>query len=299
MIKERILQWIDGFFNEIYNIGFIEDRIEKDLKKEPFKIKWLRHNYRKGWFADPFILNITPEKIEILVEEFNYESQKGRIDKLTVCRKDFKLQKIDVVLELDTHLSFPAILRIGEDVYIYPENSEGKKLALYKYIPKENKFIYYHELIGEPLIDAIHFEDEGKHYILANHLPDNWGKNLSIYKSDSLTGVYNQTSAHDFENFEGRGAGNIFHLGKHLIRPVQDCNGAYGKGIILHEMIKKQDHFIFQEISRLYPSERRYRGIHTLNMEGDLMVVDGKKYVYPNIVQSIKMFIRILNKEYY
>ena len=56
----------------VWNIGFVENTLDGVINGEPLKIKWLNHECKDRWFADPFILDVTDDKIYVLVEEYYY-----------------------------------------------------------------------------------------------------------------------------------------------------------------------------------------------------------------------------------
>ncbi len=85
------------------------------------------------WFADPFLLDVTDEEIIILAEEYEHKLAKGRLAKLIIDKKSYKLKSYKIILELPTHLSFPIYYRKDDKIYIYPENSESGKCTLYLY----------------------------------------------------------------------------------------------------------------------------------------------------------------------
>ena len=93
-----------GIFH--WNIGFIESSIDDIINNISFQpvIHWLKHPYHDRFFADPFILKVTDEKIEVLVEEFFYAKWKGEISLLTISRRDYRLIHRKTLLKLDTHL---------------------------------------------------------------------------------------------------------------------------------------------------------------------------------------------------
>ena len=107
-----------------WNIGFVEDKVQCVIRNDLQNIHWMKHQYSDRWFADPFILNVDEENIILLVEEFCYSFNKGRIAKLVVSRKDYILKEMKIVLEEPWHLSFPFILRKNDKIYIIPESCQ-------------------------------------------------------------------------------------------------------------------------------------------------------------------------------
>ena len=93
--------------------------MESVIEGNRIHVNWLRHNYRDRWFADPFILDVTGSELVVLVEEWYDPIERGRISKLVIDRTTFKLKDLKVMLDDGTHLSFPAIERDGEYIYIY------------------------------------------------------------------------------------------------------------------------------------------------------------------------------------
>ena len=138
MIRKVIKGKLRVLFNycdkKKWNIGFFEYSDEFFYSNKKVNIKVLKHNYKDKWFADPFILNVSKEKIQLLVEEFDENINKGRIAKLTINRKNFELESLKIVLEKKYHLSFPAIfVDHKRNIFVYPENCKSGSLFKYNY----------------------------------------------------------------------------------------------------------------------------------------------------------------------
>lgn len=267
-----------------WQIGFPQTTIENIATGSNYKIALLKGVPDGRWFADPFILDVTPTHIILLVEEFISANAKGRIARLTISRKDYTLERNDTLLDLDTHLSFPTIVRHNDTVYIIPENSAGGKLSVYIYDKSEAKCKPYKTLSDEPLIDAIRQEIDGQEYIFATKGPDANGTALYIYRKDER-GTYTHCQTATFPDNIARNGGAFFHIGSDLYRPAQDCNGGYGRGLSI-QRIEKNDkgQFTFTETARLKsPRKRLDHGMHTLNEYKGVTVVDLASYRWPMI----------------
>lgn len=267
------------FSRSIWNIGFIDISKAADLFKE-WDIQQLKHN-EKRWFADPFILDVTNHEIMILVEEMEFNREKGRIAWLRVDKKTYDLLEYKILLELESHLSFPAIIRRNDEVYVYPENSESGKLSLYRYDFSKNVLVEEKEMISLPLTDAIYYRVKNGEYILSTKMPDPNGGCLCIYKKGS-DGNYMQTQSVLFSDNTARNAGDIFCLGGKLIRPAQNCNEYYGKGIAFQEVSNINSIFSFKELGRV-SVPKGYNGMHTFNTYKGVTVVDLRRPVHPFI----------------
>ncbi|MDR2717123.1 MAG: hypothetical protein LBB89_03535 [Treponema sp.] len=269
---------------EIWNIGFVNLDIQNILEADTLNTIWMKHSYNDRWFADPFILSTTPEQIILLVEEYYLPLKKGRISRLIIDRKKYRLLSCDVVLELASHLSFPAIFRIGQEIYIYPENSNIGKLLLYKYFEESNKAEMVSELINEPLTDAIITTFFNKFYVLSTKKPIQNKNILNIYSSNKIDGVYSMDHTFVFEDNCARNGGELFYINDKHIRPAQDCNGKYGKGLVLQEVLFKDNKFSFKELKRFYPTSRKWNtGMHTMNVYNGIIAIDGRRYYAPRI----------------
>ena len=261
-----------------WNIGFVTSPL-KDIVAgdEKLRIHWMKHNCKTSWFADPFILDMDESHIYVLVEEFFYPTKRGRISKLTVNRRDYRLEKIDVVLELPTHLSFPAILRENGKVYIYPENSASGNLTLYEYDSTLNKCTPLKVLCSQPLTDAIVTDLLGCCLIASTKMPNPNKNILGFYSGDVLV------KECKFQKNTARNAGDWFALDGVIYRPAQDCSKTYGGAVIIQKVQKNgAGDFHFENVRRFESDCSDYnQGFHTFNHYKGVTVVDAKGLRFP------------------
>ena len=229
---------------------------------------------KNKWYADPFILDVTAANIIVLVEEFTYSVNRGRLAKLIIDKKTYKIKSEKIILDLSTHLSFPAILRIGDSVYIYPENSASGKSTLYRFNPKDDGLVVVNTLSDLPLTDAIITEMGGHYYMFATKIPTQNSNELTIYESNEKIGSYHPIQAICLSDNTARSAGDIFVDDNRIIRPAQNCNGGYGVGLVFQEVTKDSEgHIAIKELLRKLPYAN-YIGMHTYNQYKDYVIVD-------------------------
>jgi hypothetical protein len=265
---------------EWWNIGFIFN-FDADviIKSGVLNIQWIKQTYKDRWFADPFILNISEHDIMVLVEEFCISTQKGRIAKLTIDKESLTIKSNATVLELPSHLSFPAILRDKENIYVYPENSSDKRVIMYRYDEEKEQMKAVSLLSPEPLTDAVINMGFGAPFLFSTKLPQPNGNTLYIYKAKAWNGNYELAQTIEFHDNIARNSGDLLRTNDKWIRPAQDCNGEYGKGIVFQEVLYEDNTFSFKELCRFYPTSKKWNvGIHTLNVHNNIAVVDGKRY---------------------
>ncbi len=293
----KIKKNVSGYLKGRWNIGFI-DFDENLIWKEPLgKIYWLKHAYKDRWFADPFILSVTDSEIEVLVEEFYDPIDRGRISKLVIDKNSYTLKKCIPILELDTHLSFPVIFRANNEVYIYPESSRSQQLVLYRYDCDSETVEVLKVLSGEPLTDATITTLFGSPYLFSTRMPEPNKNILNIYSAHEWDGDYRLKQSVTFQDNTARNAGEIFKIGNRFIRPAQDCNGAYGRGIVFQEVFFQDGMFSFQELKRHYPKSWRYHlGMHTFSVQENIAVVDGRGYrnpIFGHFIDTLREILHI------
>lgn len=261
-----------------WDIGFVVNGLDGVFSNNP-QYKWVKNPFKdECWFADPFILDVTADYIILLVEEMRYAVHKGRIAKLSINRKTMAIEKKDIILEEDTHLSFPNIWRDGENIYVYPENYESGGLNLYKLVDNATRLEKVAVLCHEPLTDAVMTNIFGERLIFSTKMPNPNGNELFIYTLDQSLRVANTESVLFGDN-HARMAGQFFEYRGKICRPAQDCNETYGGAVIIESVEKKGHEYIFQTIKRLTSQHTNLRaGLHTLNVYKGMAVIDVRGY---------------------
>ena len=265
---------IKNYSSETWNIGFIQNSLESVLRGEPLQVKWVKHQYKKSWFADPFILDVTDTEIHVLVEEFYEPIQRGRIARLIIDRNTYELKKSDLVLELPTHLSFPAIIRKDNKILIYPENGESGELNVYQYEPETNKCVKVKTILNEAVADAVIARIDGEEYLFCTKQPNPNGNLLDVYLKEADE-TFVAREQHSFDEHVARMAGDFFEYQGKLYRPTQECNIQYGHAVTLQEVTRKNGKFEFHEVCRMHSVHPQLTiGMHTFNMYKGLIVTD-------------------------
>lgn len=292
-LKDQLIHYIK---DTKYNIGFVDgslkDVIEGNL---PIKVNWLNHPYKDRWFADPFILDVTDNEIWVLVEEWYDPINRGRISKLVVDKQTYKLKDIHVLLELESHLSFPAIRRTQDGIYVYPENSVRGKLTEYKYYPEKERLEISDIIANEPLTDAIQTDFFGENLLFSTRLPDANGKDLYIYRFDEEAKAYREMSQYHYSENLSRSAGDFFKYGEKIYRPSQVCIESYGDAVSIQEVNYNNGQFYEKEVRRFYsPHPDLDLGFHTFNTYKDIIVVDAVGYRHAKLCHLLRNLKHLL-----
>ena len=270
-----------SFLDDVWTIGFVNGSLNDIVEGKELKINVINHSYKDRWFADPFILDVTDTEISLLVEEFYFPHHHGRIAKLTIDKSTYNLLRSEVVLELDSHLSFPAIFRQGNIIYIYPENSAKGSLTLYSYDPINNNCHPISVIAEEPLTDAIIVRlGNDKKVLFSTKVPTMQHHLLGVYYEEYGKFIFKKN--YIFKERISRGAGDFFNIGTNLYRPAQVFEKWYGRGLSIQKVTENNGEWEFEEVRRIYSNVKGYKdGIHTFNCFKNTIVVDLKHFRHP------------------
>ncbi|ALO47938.1 hypothetical protein [Hoylesella enoeca] len=294
------MNFIHKFYKDIvgagiWNIGFIENTIDGILNGEELLIRPIKHPFKDRWFADPFILDYNDNQIILLVEDLLIKEDKGRISKLIIDRLTWKLVDVQIILELDTHLSFPFIIRKNGRIYICPENSKKGCCEMYEYDMETNSCIFIQRLCDEPLTDAVETSLFGEPLLFSTKLPHAEDKELGIYRYNKELGKYLLQNTYLFQENIARNGGDFFLYKGVVYRPAQECNQTYGHGIVLQKVKKENEHFSFHNIRKLYSTVSKYnKRLHTFNIYKDCIVVDIGRDMHPFLSKVFFTIRRII-----
>lgn len=283
---ERILNFIKA---TKYNIGFIDGSLKSVLDGQEVKVNWLKHSYKNRWFADPFILDVTNDEIIVLVEEWYDLINRGRISKLTIDKKSYELKALKVMIDEGFHMSFPAITRKADGIYIQPECGLTRGLMEYKYDEMTDSFMAGKIISELPLADSVRNDLFGSDMMFSTKLPDANGKELGIYEWEKSTGQYEIREYYHFEENISRMAGNFFVYNGNIYRPAQVCIKSYGDAVSLQEVTHDDRGWSFKEVRRIYSPHPDYDlGFHTFNTYKDVIVVDALGYRKPRLTRMLQ-----------
>lgn len=289
----KIKDWINRNRESAWKLGIIENGYD-DLKN--CRIKYVKNGKYEGkkWFADPFILDVDSDNVYLLVEEYDYKINRGRIAKITVREMDYTVIDCQVILDLPTHLSFPTIYRQGDNIIVCPENYSGGGFYKYEYDQKNEKLIRIDTISTSKLVDTTIIELDGAFYMFSTYEPFPNGSLLTIYRSDSFDGPYETYQEVRFNENIGRNAGFIFQHNGEMIRPAQESNYSYGHSIVFQRVKFESGKFEFEEDWRYETTHPSYKlGTHTYNEYKGVGVVDYKGHRNPLVGRSFQIINNI------
>lgn len=279
-------------YEQHWTLGFIEGPVSDIVAGKPYEIHYLKGIPHDRWFADPFILDYDDKIIQVLTEEYCYRVKRGRISRLLIDRRSYRLISYSIILDLPTHLSFPFIERKDSKVYICPENSASGCWSKYEYNPESGQANKVQIIAHEPLTDAIKTDMFGEELIFSTHIPSQNGNVLTVYDSDGL-----KIQEIVFHSKTARNAGDWLKIGDKVYRPAQDCNGRYGRAVIIQEVLEEVDGFEFRDVRRIGSTNPLFTtGCHTFNHYRGLSVVDVHGWRRPRLVCAANALKQLLER---
>lgn len=279
-IKSRIFHYTWDLAYGKYN----ESIIEKGLRKNDVRV--VHNPYKDKWFADPFIYDEDDLYLHLFVEEFDKKVKRGRIAHIKIDKASNTIDSCNIILDLPTHLSFPAIYRVGDKVYVQPENFSSGCSYIYEYDKDSDSLVNQMMVVDMPLTDAVIHAVNNGYEMSATVGDDSNGSVLSIFKSMSFTGPYHVNGTMVFPNNSARMAGRFIETEDNIVRPAQNCNGDYGKAVWFYK-----DNTV---VGKLLPWGK-YDGLHTFNIFGDTFVIDLKKYDNVILYRVKELIKRLIN----
>ena len=282
--------------NQNWNIGFATTTPKELVQQKRLgKVEWLKHPYKDRFFADPFVYSWSDEQIVVFVEELEFDQPVGRLTELIVDAKTKRLLSKHTLLQLDSHLSYPAIIRNNGEVLVYPENGATGKLTLYKYDKDKHQLKEVCVVLEEGLADATIHQIGEYYYMFATKVPKTQ-EDLYLYKSERFDGGYKEIDLVSRGRVNARPAGNLFEVDGYLYRPAQNCSKRYGGAVEIMKCKISSDRKYSEEHSfSLNPTSFRYNiGLHTINFHTGGCVIDGYGYLYPIIGRMLHLVRRVV-----
>jgi hypothetical protein len=243
-------------------------------------VRWRPDAPRGHFVADPFALQ-GGEAREWLVESYDYNTDGGVIVAVDPGRVGTPHES---VLPVDTHASYPYLLRHRGDVYCVPQLEGTCGIRIFRSVAYPTEWEDAGVLVADvDARDPTLFEYEGRWWLAYTDatapLTD-----LHIWWSDDLFGQWRPHAANPvkIDARSSRPAGTPFVHAGTLYRPAQDCSHTYGGAVAICRVGRLTPTDFREEVVRVVtslPGPYR-RGTHTLASAGDATLVDGKRLAF-------------------
>lgn len=277
----------DLFFQEDWNIGIAPKDLKKVFSNDIAEdIVFAPSNAPHIFKADGHHVEEIGNAI-VYYERYDYKDSLGKIYAMDFDGKQSKWTRDREVLRKNTHLAFPIISMYEGKRGLMPENSVEGPL---EFIPLEAGGLKQSiSMKMEDAVDAVVFENDNMQWLFCTH--GNHGANqflflyfrknsLEEWKSHPQNPIVNNSS-------RARMAGNIFKYKGQWIRPAQKNNNFYGEAIRFFEITQlTPEYYKEKEIVAMRPDRfvKYNKGIHTISIGENFVVMDAKKYKFVAVV---------------
>jgi hypothetical protein len=252
---------------------------------------------RTRFFADPIAIKHDGRTV-LFVEDFDHFRQKGVISALEFTPAG-PAGPVRRVLEEPWHLSYPFVMESEGDVWMIPESSANREVAIYRADPFPSKWVKEATLLRDvPANDATVVRHEDRYWLFTTiGTSAHASSDLYVFSARTLFGpwVAHKDNPVLRDPRSARSAGRTVTRGGRLWRPVQDCGPHYGAAVGLAE-ITCLSLGAYQQVVRnvLAPCwEWPGRHLHTLSQAGGFEFIDGSANVLrwpPRVVSQPGFF---------
>jgi hypothetical protein len=233
-------------------------------------------------WADPFVLQ-DGGRTWLFVEEMTFAENRGAIAVMELHR-DGTASAPRTVLARPYHLSYPCVFVWNGAHYMLPETGENETIELYRATDFPFAWEPHATLMrGLRAVDSTLFAHGGRWWLYVSTAPDGETYDeLSLYHADSPLGPWTPHPRNPLmiDVTAGRCAGRPFVKDGRLVRPAQNGARRYGHSIALREIVTlTPDAYEERPAGTIEPDwDAELIGTHTLNVDGDAVVVDGLRY---------------------
>ncbi|MEW9807770.1 hypothetical protein ABUE31_17410 [Mesorhizobium sp. ZMM04-5] len=232
------------------------------------------------FYADPFPLHWQGRDY-LFFEDLDHKTGKGIISVVAFDEAGRPGPAV-AALEEPWHLSYPFLIERGGEIFMIPESSANRDIALYRATGFPAQWRRHTVLVeGVEAADATIVEHDGLLYMFAvvRDGVGGYSDTLAIWWAEDLFGPWRPHAGNPVlvDDRAARPAGNFVRRGGALYRPVQDCRRAYG-GALGFMKVTRLDREGFAQAGEgtisgggAWPGKR----LHTLNYNGRLEAIDG------------------------
>lgn len=239
---------------------------------------------RPGHFiADPFVIRDEGGDF-CFVEDYDFDRQLGAIAayKLGDGQADF----LGEVIVEPHHLSFPFLFRYQGKLFMCPESSAARRIAIYECEAFPLRWRLCHlAMEGVCAADSMFFEHEGRWWLFTNIDPSNeedCNSELMIYHADSPFAAHWTPHAQNpiyIDSAKARNGGLLTDGDQRYRVSQRQGFNAYGEGHAIHRIVTLTPDVYEEETTRTvsaadYPG---VEGTHHCHADGELCVFDFRR----------------------
>jgi hypothetical protein len=238
------------------------------------------------FYADPFLAR-TADGTFLFVEDFDLGLGRAAISVV-----DLATGEVRRALTAEHHLSYPIVFEVDGTWYMLPEQAESGRVVLHRCEQFPDRWVTDTVLLdGVRAYDPTLFWDGDLWWLFCAMGTGSASSDdeLHVWYAGTLRGPFTPHPANPVvSNVIGaRPAGRIVRDNGRLLRPAQDGSGEYGRAIVVNEILAlTPTDYRERPVSTLTAERLGAAGIHTMDVAGDLAVIDTKHRVLRGVPRS-------------
>lgn len=238
---------------------------------------------KSRFLADPIAIKHGGKTV-LFVEDFDHDQQKGMISAIEFGAAG-PMGSLRKVLEEPWHLSYPFVMEFGGDVWMIPESTANREVAIYRADPFPMNWTREATLLRDvSATDSTIVWHEGIFWLFTTiETPDHTFSDLHLFSAKTIFGPWVSHARNPVlkDARSARSAGKIVERNGTLWRPVQDCSERYGASVGLAEIINLSDNEYVQVVRNTIGPCKEWPGrrLHTLSQAGGYEFIDGSANV--------------------
>jgi hypothetical protein len=232
-------------------------------------------------WADPFVIQ-EDDRAWIFVEEMLFAEGRGVLGVIEA-RRDGTWSPPVRILERPYHLSYPCVFRWNGAFYMVPETGGSASVQLFRATDFPHRWEPVSVLLRDiEAVDATPFEHDGRWWMyLTTPSTPNVYDELSLYSAATPEGPWTPHHLNPVlsDLAGGRCAGRPFQRHGTLVRAAQDSAKRYGHAMEMRELVTLTDEAWEERVvGRILPDwAPGLACTHTLNVDGEVTVIDGAR----------------------
>jgi hypothetical protein len=270
-------------FTRHFSIAYVNDRIDAMFSANKFHLNTIKTN-KCEFLADPFIYRSTKPTV-LFAEYIEKPNEKGKIVSLNIDDCGIIAQK-KTLLESSYHMSYPFIYESDRQTFLIPESSEARTTTMFevKQNPADESSPTLTKtetlLAGQAIVDPTIIRFGMFYWLFCGAVDKLNDVNTKLFLYYSEDGQCNW-KAHPknpvvIDASRARPAGTPFFYQGRLYRPSQDCLKAYGKRLVINEVLSlTPTSYLERPIAVIEPDHLlRIKQIHHIAYKDSLLVFD-------------------------
>lgn len=274
----RLIQ--KGFWLDTWNIGVAEATVEQVIERGRLPaIDWWPEGPASCFVGDPFF-----HGDRILYEHLNRFRGTGDILSAAPDGSDARL-----VRRSGGHQSYPFSHKVDDRDLLLIETSDSGACVVNEWVDGALREV---SRIAEPVVDPTLLKRDGIYWLFGTLAGATACSELHAWWSKQLAGPWQRLSQAPLkvDPVSARPAGAFIESPLGLLRPSQDCSETYGGAVVISRVDQLDlDGFAETPLVRIPPPAEYPGGFHTLNQNGNRIVVDAKRRVFHPLAWLFKL----------